>query len=472
MKQAFLDYFRCPDDLVDFRVTAPLVPEAGFFHFGPELTCYGRTTAGRTQHNASSAMEDVFAHACVRGNVAYLPFDLDEIVDNLRLERYVANTACESRGPLAHSIWRKSYYIMRPFLPTSVRKHLQRLALHRWDESAFPGWPIDKTVDCLFQEAMRLLILANSGQPLPFIWFWPEGLVSCAIMTHDVETAAGRDFCASLMDLDDSAAIKSSFQLIPEGRYEVSESFLRSLRDRGFEINVHDFNHDGALFKQREEFLRRVARINAYGRQFQASGYRSAVLYRNLEWYDSFDYSYDMSVPNVGHLDPQPGGCCTIKPYFVGRILEIPVVATQDYTLFHILRQYSTDLWEREIELAMEQNGLISFIIHPDYLFEKKARDVYIGLLQHLSNARRERQMWIPLPRELNQWWRNRSQMRLVKNGDTWIIEGPDKNRARVAYAALQGDRVVYNLSTQNQVPPAQPTSLPPDIEAVNVVPL
>ena len=150
------------------------------------------------------------------------------------------------------------------------------------------------------------------------------------------------------MDLDDAFGIKSSFQVIPEARYEVSDQFLHSIRERGFEINVHDFNHDGDLFRDREEFLRRVARINDYGRKFRSAGYRSAVLYRNLDWYEFFDCSYDMSVPNVGHLDPQHGGCCTTKPYFIGKILEIPVVATQDYTLFNILGQCSMDLWEEQ----------------------------------------------------------------------------------------------------------------------------
>ena len=30
------------------------------------------------------------------------------------------------------------------------------------------------------------------------------------------------------------------------------------------------------------------------------------------------DFSFDMSIPNVAHLDPQRGGCCTIMPYFIG----------------------------------------------------------------------------------------------------------------------------------------------------------
>jgi hypothetical protein len=26
-------------------------------------------------------------------------------------------------------------------------------------------------------------------------------------------------------------------------------------------------------------------------------------------------FAYDMSIPNVAHLDPQRGGCCTIMPF-------------------------------------------------------------------------------------------------------------------------------------------------------------
>jgi hypothetical protein len=379
-----------------------------------------------------------------------LPFDLDEVVENLRFERY-GGAMPVVRTSVVKSVSRKTYYAVRPFLPTGVRKHLQRLALRGWNRAEFPHWPIDQTVDRLFDRVMACAIRANSGQPIPFIWFWPDGYSSCAIMTHDVETDVGRDFCSTLMDLDDAYGIKSSFQIIPEVRYEVSDEFLRTLRERGFEINVHDFNHDGDLFRDREEFLRRVARINDYGRKFRSAGYRSGVLYRNLDWYEFFDCSYDMSVPNVGHLDPQRGGCCTSKPYFIGKILEIPVVATQDYTLFNILRQYSMDLWEQQIELILEQNGLISFIVHPDYLLDQRAREVYSSLLARLADLRQQSKMWIALPRELNDWWRSRNQMRLLKDGSSWQIEGAGAQRARIAFARLENGRLAYSFDTELQ---------------------
>ena len=124
--------------------------------------------------------------------------------------------------------------------------------------------------------------------------------------------------------------------------------------------------HDGNLFKSHDEFLRRATRINQYANRWSALGHRSPILYRNQDWYDAFDFSYDMSVPNVAHLDPQRGGCCTVMPYFINNVLELPVTTTQDYTLFNILKHYSIELWKTQTDLIMERHGLMSFIIHPD----------------------------------------------------------------------------------------------------------
>jgi hypothetical protein len=265
-------------------------------------------------------------------------------------------------------------------------------------------------------------------------------------MTHDVEAAAGRDFSAQLMDIDDSYGIKSAFQVVPEMRYDAHAEFLDVFRRRGFEVNVHDLNHDGDLFQNKEEFLRRVEQINRYVKGFGAEGFRAGAMYRNQDWYETFNFSYDMSVPNVAHLEPQRGGCCTLMPYFIGKILELPLTTTQDYSLFHILGDYSIDLWKQQIDMIIKRNGLISFIVHPDYVIEEKARNVYLDLLGHLARTRADKKIWMALPGEVDRWWRSRSQMKLVRAGNRWCIEGPDKERARVAYANREGDTVVYTV--------------------------
>ncbi len=50
------------------------------------------------------------------------------------------------------------------------------------------------------------------------------------------------------------------------------------------------------------------------------------------------------------------------------------------------------------------------------------------------------------LPGELDQWWRARSQMRLVQHGKRWPIEGPERPRARVAYATVENQQIVYTV--------------------------
>ena len=450
MKSAFLDHYRCPETFATFTLSGELSGDSGYFRFGPDAICFGRSSSGFRAGHATDELYDALTDVALDGAMLQLPFSPSEIVANLRYERYAS--ASNRNGKMLHgeSALRKVYYLVRPLLTVSVRKHLQRIRLRDWNEIPFPSWPVDSTVERILEMLLILLLKAHAVDKIPFVWFWPNGFPSCAIMTHDVEALPGRDFCSHLMDLDDAYGIKSSFQIVPEGRYPVSKGFLNTIQGRGFEIDIHDLNHDGHLFSDRERYLRRAERINRYSREYGAAGFRSAALYRNLDWFEALDFSYDMSVPSVGHLEAQRGGCCSAMPFFIGKILELPVTTTQDYSLFHILNHYSIDLWKRQLALIMEKHGLASFIVHPDYILEHRARDTYKALLAYLSQLRSEGKIWIALPREVDQWWRERSQMRLSRRGNKWEIEGPGKERARVAYASLEEDCVVYHLEANS----------------------
>ncbi|KAJ8135977.1 hypothetical protein OY671_010810, partial [Metschnikowia pulcherrima] len=136
-------------------------------------------------------------------------------------------------------------------------------------------------------------------------------------------------------------------------------------------------------------------------------------MYRNPGWLEEIDVSYDMSIPNGAHMEPQRGGCCTVFPYFIGRILELPLTMIQDYSLFRMLGQYSIDLWKSQIGHVMSAHGLISFIVSPDYILKMKPRVVYRELLNHLTELRSKAGVWVALPGEVNRWWRQRSEMKL-----------------------------------------------------------
>jgi len=444
MCKALLDRYRCPAEFIKTSLAAPLSGESRYFRCGGDVLCYGRSCMPTPASSADDRLPDLLDEVRTDQPDVQLPFDLTELVDNLTHERYAAKSPERRDGIAASPLLRKLYYIARPFLTVPLRVPIQRMYFRDWDRIAFPAWLVDVTVEKLLETVLRLCMKARGIDSVPFIWFWPDGASSASILTHDVETARGGRFCPRLMDINESFGLRSAFQIVPERRYPVAPAFLQEIRGRGHEINVHDLNHDGNLFHDRSLFLSRVKAINEYGRVWGAKGFRSAVLYRNLDWYDALEFEYDMSVPNVGRLESQRGGCCTAFPYFIGGILELPLTTIQDYSLFHILRQHRIDLWKEQAGLVMEQSGLLSFITHPDYLIENRAQDTYRALLAFLAELESERKMWMALPNEVNVWWRQRSKMNLVPDGNGWRIEGPGKERAQLAYARLDGARLIY----------------------------
>ena len=426
------DRYRCPADFFDFVLDGQLSSDGGYFRLGPHTTCYGRTSSGDRAPRAESVLQDVLREVKIHEAGLRLPFDPTEIIENLRSERYASS---RRMGNIFQCLLRRLYYLLRPLTNLTVRKQIQKFQARNWRKVPFPKWPVDTSVEDICELLLLKSMEAKGVEKVPFVWFWPDGASSCLMMTHDVETEVGRNHCADLMDVDDSLGIKASFQIVPQNRYAVTQDFLESIRNRGFGIAIQDLNHDGRLFDNKEEFLRRIKTINRYGREYGAKGFRAAILYRKPEWYEAFEFAFDMSIPNVAHLDPQRGGCCTVMPYFIGNVLELPVTTIQDYTLFHLLNERSIDLWKAQVEVILEKHGLMSFIVHPDYILEPDTSLVYKGLLGYLRELSANTKIWATLPVEVDSWWRARSRMSVVKSGNSWRIEGDYTGRAVLAFA-------------------------------------
>jgi len=88
MKQAFLDYYRCPDEAVDFRL-APGQPNGsapGYFHFGSGLICYGKSAVGNSE-DVTDSLPDAMAQVQLEGPTCVLPFNPTDVADNFRYDR-------------------------------------------------------------------------------------------------------------------------------------------------------------------------------------------------------------------------------------------------------------------------------------------------------------------------------------------------------------------------------------------------
>lgn len=420
-------YFQIPvgEDLPDFQVKSGVNSE--FFDW-QGLKLFGERVG-----------ED---DTLCSGNIA---FDPRTVVEHFHYESYIPRDAKTAlRGK--QSLVRKLYYGIRPLLPVAVRKHLQRVFLSDWSTIDFPQWPVDDTADALLREILKALLLTSGLKKIPFIWFWPENKKGCVLHTHDVETAAGLRHCPGLVKLDRSFGFRAAYQLIPEKRYQVVEEHLQRFRANDCEVNVHGLNHDGNLFRDFATFSSRRSAILEYKNKFGARGFRSPAFYRELDWIADLGFEYDMSVPNVAHMEAQRGGCATTFPFFFNNTLELPLTTIQDYSLFHILREDSIDLWKTQMDSILRWNGLVSFNTHPDYLRAARERSVYCNLLEEVARRVDAQNLWAPLPGELNDWWRLRSKMQLHPEAQGWRISGDGAARASVAFASLEDGGLVFTF--------------------------
>src|SRR5712692_4032505 len=267
MEPNLSEYYRLPEDYECF-MRSPTSGESGFFRFGSAASCYGQCASGAISKVAGHDIYDAAKDVRFEDSKIWLPINPSQVIDNLRYERYRKLPLDRHSRIGNHALVRRLYYVVRELLPPSVRRRIQRIYFSNWRDLDFPNWPVDSTVDTLHEELLMLSMRANGIQRMPFIWFWPDGAANCLVMTHDVETSAGRGLTPKLMDLDESYGIKASFQVIPEGRYEITDEYVNEIRGRGFEFNIHDLSHDGSLFREREEFLRRATKTNEYTRRY------------------------------------------------------------------------------------------------------------------------------------------------------------------------------------------------------------
>src|SRR5205823_1135691 len=160
-----------------------------------------------------------------------------------------------------------------------------------------------------------------------------------------------------LADVEEAYGFRSSFNLV-RADYPIDDGILRELRARGFEIGLHGLHHDRSLFASRDAFEQQLPQLAEAARHLEAEGFRSPSTHRVVEWLPELPVSYDCSVPHSDPYEPQPGGCCSLWPFFLGSLVELPYTLPQDHTLFTLLRAGSVDLWLSQVDAIEQRFGL------------------------------------------------------------------------------------------------------------------
>lgn len=291
-------------------------------------------------------------------------------------------------------------YYLKPLVPRRVQIALRSYVALRKLGNCRDVWPID----------------SESGK-MPENWEgWPGRKRFAVVLTHDVETRPGHERCMELAKLEMDLGFRSSFNFVPE-RYVVSPTLRKYLVDNGFEVGVHGLNHDGKYYKSHSIFRGRAIRINRYLKEWGAVGFRSPSMIRNLGWLQDLEIAYDLSTFDTDPFEPQPDGMKTIFPFRVnGRgghpgFIELPCTLPQDFTLFVLLRQEDTAIWDRKLCWIAEHGGMSLMNVHPDYMSfgeacpknDEYSATLYADFLKRLK-ARFDGSFWHALPREVAAW--------------------------------------------------------------------
>ena len=283
----------------------------------------------------------------------------------------------------------RAFYRVRPFLPIFVRQMLQRA---RNGKQELPD-------DWFFPKRL-IHHLASVDAPLPN--YWPNKADHALVLTHDVETADGMKLIPAIAKIEEDLGFRSAWNLIPY-KYKIDRGFVAELKERGHEIGIHGYNHDGRLFCSKQIFDARLPFINQAIRDYDCVGFRTPMVHRNLNWMQGLDVDYDASVFDVDPLQAMPGGVQNLWPFLCGKFVELPYTLPQDHTILVTLGETTDRIWREKLAWIRSVYGMALMVTHPDYLETPAKQNVYRSFLEHCSQSGGYAAY---LPREISQWTR------------------------------------------------------------------
>jgi hypothetical protein len=355
----------------------------------------------------------------------FVPFEPDEVIHNYWSEAYLQMGASPVKAGIMN-LARRSYYRLRPLLPRSAQIRLRRLLAPIQARSTFPRWPTEEALHD-FYGLLFGLVEEIAGEPVPWISPWPKGRSWALVLTHDVEGTSGYRNLDLLLDVEQAAGYRSSWNFVPK-QYTVDDGLIRELVEAGCEVGVHGAYHDGRDFESLELFQERLPIMQRHAEKWNAVGFRSPATHRQWGWMPLLPFDYDTSYPDTDPYEPQPGGCCTWLPFFNQQQVELPITLAQDHTLFVILGHEDERAWIEKTEFLKRKGGMALLITHPDYMLDRGPREAYARFLRRFQD---DPGMWRALPCEVSSWWRRRAASHLKPAGESWRIVGP---------AAAEGD--------------------------------
>jgi peptidoglycan/xylan/chitin deacetylase (PgdA/CDA1 family) len=296
------------------------------------------------------------------------------------------------------------YYSIKDLIPAELRHRLNSLAIKTRRRPRFPDWPCEDALLQVWRGLLASFLNEAGARDAWHIGFWPAGYRVCIVLTHDVESPRGLARMERMAALEERYGFHSAWNL-PLEQYPIDWTLVERLRARGFEFGAHGLKHDGRLFRSKEDFSVLGPRLARLAAEHDLRGFRAPSTLRRADWIPQLGFDFDSSFSDTDIFEPQPGGTCSIFPFFLESVVELPYTLPQDHTLLHLLGRELAPTWIRKARWIASLGGMILSLTHPDYCGEGVYLEDYEKLLAHLAQIP---SAWRALPSQVAQWWRQR----------------------------------------------------------------
>jgi peptidoglycan/xylan/chitin deacetylase (PgdA/CDA1 family) len=338
------------------------------------------------------------------------------------LERYLGSR--DRRPPSALS----AYYRVRRLIPQRLRYRINAMAIRTRRRSEFPNWPCESALMDFWRDWLKQSLERVGVHDAWHIAFWPHGFKCCIVLTHDVESRLGLERMEAVAEIEERHGFRSAWNLAL-AQYPIDWNRILRLRARGFEFGAHGLSHDGRLFRSRKDFAQLAPTLENLARRHGLKGFRAPSTLRRAEWIANMSFDFDSTFADTDPWEPQAGGTCSLFPFHLRDVVELPYTLPQDHTLIHLLHRDPLQLWTLKARWIASLGGMILTLTHPDYLSAGRYLNDYEELLKRLGEIEGA---WRTLPSSVADWWRRRAKMSLYLDREKPRIVGESADAVAV----------------------------------------
>lgn len=346
--------------------------------------------------------------------------NFDGIINYLLFERYFKHKRpFFTKFPLPYHLVPVN---IRNFLMGMIRNDKTRKDKNDKKLPEFPHYPIEKSVELIRHLFLKSLEI-KTDKKVPCAQFWPGSKKCCFIATHDMETESSFKNIGKIREIEKRHCIMSSWNVLSK-RYKIGHAeikMLKGLKNEGCEIGIHGYNHDGKLpYISKEKMKKRILHALKRFEEFGCTSFRSPQLQRSEDFLHELSsyFECDSSVPDTDFMSAfaAKSGCCTVFPFFIGNMAEIPITLDQDFRLIYT-HKYNTEQifnnWKEKADFICQLGGVINILTHPDdYLIgNDKYLSGYEKFLNYMAKKYEDGKVYHDTISHVARWWKERDKI-------------------------------------------------------------